>query len=71
MENALVLSLEKLLLRCCLMDIGTMLAGLPELLILSLMTPCYLHPGMFRKRGIASPDGEVLPMENIYHHLKS
>jgi len=27
--------------------------------------PCYLHPDMFRQRGIAAPNGEVLPVEKI------
>lgn len=28
-------------------------------------TPCYLHPGMFRERGMRQPDGGVLPMDYI------
>jgi len=28
-------------------------------------TPCYLHPDMFRQRGIAKPNGEVVPIEQI------
>jgi len=28
-------------------------------------TPCYLHPDMFRQRGIANAYGNVLPVENI------
>jgi 7,8-dihydropterin-6-yl-methyl-4-(beta-D-ribofuranosyl)aminobenzene 5'-phosphate synthase len=26
---------------------------------------CYLHPGMFRQRGLRLPNGQVLPMEDI------
>jgi len=29
------------------------------------LTPCYLHPDMFRQRGIANQKGEVLPVEKI------
>lgn len=28
-------------------------------------TPLYLHPGMFRERGMRQPDGGVLPMDDI------
>jgi len=28
-------------------------------------TPCYLHPDMFRQRGIENPNGVVLPIEKI------
>lgn len=28
-------------------------------------TPCYLHPDMFRQRGIANPNGDVFPIEKI------
>lgn len=28
-------------------------------------TPLYLHPGMFRERGMRQPDGGVLPMDSI------
>jgi len=27
--------------------------------------PCYLHPGMFRQRGITLPDSTVLPVEKV------
>lgn len=27
--------------------------------------PCYLHPGMFRQRGIKLPSGDVCPMEDV------
>jgi 7,8-dihydropterin-6-yl-methyl-4-(beta-D-ribofuranosyl)aminobenzene 5'-phosphate synthase len=27
--------------------------------------PCYLHPGMFRQRGITLPSGRVLPLERV------
>eukprot|EP00092_Neocalanus_flemingeri_P072674 GFUD01089523.1.p1 GENE.GFUD01089523.1~~GFUD01089523.1.p1 ORF type:complete len:331 (-),score=88.20 GFUD01089523.1:254-1246(-) len=30
-----------------------------------LPTPCYLHPDMFRQRGLAKPSGEIFPIEKI------